>query len=57
MGTAGAVAAALHLRLVAPRLAGLMTFDRVHLDPESAERWSAAFLTEAGPQIRKCLGQ
>jgi hypothetical protein len=57
MGTARAVADALHRRLVAPRLAGLVTFDKVHLDPESSERWSAEFFAEAGPQIRKCLSQ
>jgi hypothetical protein len=55
VGTAKAVAAALGLTLVAPNLAGLVTFDQVHLNPESAQRWSAAFLEEAGPQIRKCL--
>jgi hypothetical protein len=55
VGTAKAIAAALGLNLVAPRLAGLITFDRSHLDPKSAQRWSAAFLDEAGPQIRKCL--
>ena len=57
VGTAKAIAAALDLNLVAPRLDGLSTFDRVHLDPDSAQRWSAAFLEEAGPQIRKCLNE
>jgi hypothetical protein len=57
VGTAKAIAAALGLNLVAPRLAGLITFDQSHLDPESAQRWSAAFLEEAGPQIRKCLNE
>jgi len=57
VGTAQAIAVALGLNLVAPRLAGLMTFDSVHLDPESAQRWSAAFLEEAGPRIRKCLSE
>jgi hypothetical protein len=57
VGTAKAVAAALGLNLVAPRLAGLITFDQSHLDPESAQRWSAQFLEEAGPQIRKCLSE
>ena len=57
VGTAKAIAAALDMNLVAPRLTGLMTFDKVHLDPESAQRWSAAFFEEAGPQIRKCLSQ
>jgi hypothetical protein len=55
VGTAKAIAGALGLNFVAPRLGGLITFDHYHLDPESAQRWSAAFLEEAGPQIRKCL--
>lgn len=57
IATARATAAALGTTLVAPRLNGLVTFDRLHLDPASARRWSAAFLEEAGPQIRKCLGE
>ena len=57
IGTAKAIALALGLNLVAPRLAGLMTFDGYHLDRESAQRWSAAFLEEAGPQIRNCLSE
>ncbi len=56
-GTAKAIAAALRLNLVAPRPTGLITFDHSHLDPESAQRWSAAFLEAAGPQIRKCLSE
>jgi len=55
VGTAKAIAAALGLNLVAPRLDGLITFDQVHLDRESAQRWSAAFFDEAGPQILECL--
>jgi len=57
IGTAEAVASALGRSLVAPRLAGLMTFDGSHLDPESAQRWSAAFLQQAGPQIQQCLSK
>jgi hypothetical protein len=57
VGTAQAIAVALGLNLVAPRLDGLITFDHVHLEPESAQRWSVAFLEEAGPQIRKCLSE
>jgi hypothetical protein len=53
--TAGAVASALGLPLVAPELDGLQTFDGSHLDPPSAERWSKAFLEAADQQIRKCL--
>jgi hypothetical protein len=55
IGTAKAIATALGLKLVAPRLDGLMTFDKSHLDRESAQRWSAAFFEDAGPQIRQCL--
>lgn len=57
IGTAKAIARAMGLNLVAPRLEGLVTFDQVHLDPKSAERWSAAFFEEAGPQIRNCLDE
>jgi hypothetical protein len=57
LGTSEAVAAALGSKLVVPTLPGLVTFDGYHLNPESAQRWSAAFLDEAGPQIRKCLGE
>jgi len=54
--TAIAVAAALGMDLIAPRLDGLNTFDESHLDPPSAERWSAAFYEAAGPRIQACLG-
>ena len=57
IGTAKAIASSLGFKLVAPTLAGLVTFDQFHLDPKSAERWSAAFLAEAGPQIQKCLNE
>ena len=53
IGTAQALALALGFKLVAPRLDRLATFDQVHLDPESAQRWSSAFLEQAGPQIQK----
>jgi hypothetical protein len=53
--TAGAVAKALGLTLVAPELDGLQTFDGSHLDPPSAERWSKAFFEAADQQMRKCL--
>lgn len=55
VGNARAIAAALGVNLIAPMPPGLITFDRSHLDPESARRWSAAFLEQAGPQIQKCL--
>jgi hypothetical protein len=53
--TAVAVATALGLNLVVPEVDGLQTFDGVHLDRPSAERWSKAFLDAAGAQIRRCL--
>jgi hypothetical protein len=57
MGTARAIAAALGLKLVAPEVPGLVTFDHYHLDRKSAQRWSGAFFEEAGPQIQKCLSE
>ena len=57
IATARAIAVALGLKLVVPEVPGLVTFDHYHLDRESAQRWSAAFLEEAGPQIQKCLSQ
>jgi hypothetical protein len=57
VGTARAIASALDRPFVAPSVPGLMTFDGYHLDSGSAQRWSAAFLREAGPQIQKCLNE
>jgi len=57
MGTARAIAVALGLKLVAPEVPDLVTFDHYHLDRKSAHRWSGAFLEEAGPQIQKCLSE
>jgi hypothetical protein len=51
-----AIAAKLGHDLLAPKIDGLRTFDGSHLDEASAERWSAAFLREAGPRIRSCVG-
>ena len=50
-----AIAAKLGHDLLAPQIDGLSTFDGSHLDEASAERWSAAFLREAGPRIRRCV--
>jgi hypothetical protein len=55
--TAHAVAKSLGIRLVAPELDGLQTFDGSHLNFSSAERWSYAFFEAAGPQIQKCLDE
>jgi len=55
IATANAIATGLGINFVAPELDGLRTFDGSHLDRSSAERWSAAFLAAAAPQILKCL--
>ena len=52
---AAAIAARLGLELLTPQIEGLRTFDGSHLDEASAERWSEAFLREAGPRIRRCV--
>jgi hypothetical protein len=57
IGTAKAIATALKRPLIAPQLTDLETFDQSHLDTTSAERWSQAFLVEAGPLIHRCLAQ
>ena len=54
--TASAIAEALGLTFVSPELEGLVTFDESHLDSESTQRWSRAFLEAAGGHIRACLG-
>lgn len=55
IGTSRAIAAGLGRTFVAPEVEGLLTFDGNHLDRASAERWSSAFLDEAGPALRRCL--
>ena len=55
VGTAKAVAAALGMNLVAPRLPGLITFDRSTSTRKARNGGPQHFLNEAGPQIRKCL--
>ena len=51
---AQAIAEALGMPLIAPRIDDLKTFDGSHLEPTSARRWSTAFLESAGPLIREC---
>jgi hypothetical protein len=56
IGNADAIAKGVGVKLVAPGpLEGLQTYDGVHLDQPSAERWSKAFFSAAGPEIRSCL--
>jgi hypothetical protein len=56
-GFSNALAIELGMTLVSPHLDGIRTYDGWHLDYESAERWSKAFLQEAAPQIRQCIGK
>lgn len=53
---AQAIAEALGLQFIAPRIDDLSTFDGSHLSVESAARWSAAFLDAAGPVLERCAG-
>jgi hypothetical protein len=53
--TAIAIAEGLGLTPVVPDIDGLMTFDGSHLDAPSAEVWSRAFLSVAGPRLDNCL--
>ncbi len=41
---------------VAPTLSGLTTIDDFHLDADSSEKWSAAFLQQLRPILARCLG-
>jgi hypothetical protein len=56
IGNANAIAKGIGAKLVAPgSLEGLQTYDGVHLDQPSAERWSKTFFSAAGDEIRSCL--
>lgn len=55
LGTARALAETLGIQFIAPTLFDLTTFDRSHLNPDSAQRWSRAFFADAGASIRGCL--
>jgi hypothetical protein len=58
LANSAAIANALHIPLIIPtNLDGLSTFDTVHLDPPSVERWSLAFLDAANNRIRECLAK
>ena len=54
-GTATAIAQQLGLPLIAPQMDGLLTFDGSHLDPQSAARWSSAFIQELAPHVKQCF--
>lgn len=53
--TGEAVAKELGVKFAAVPLDGLRTFDGLHLDQLSAERWSEAFFQVAGPMISACV--
>ena len=58
LSAASAIASGLGKVLVVPEhLDALHTFDGIHLDQASAERWSEAFFKVAGRQIKKCLDE
>jgi hypothetical protein len=52
---AEALAHRLDVKFISPQIQGLTTFDRSHLDLDSATRWSAAFFEQAAPEISRCL--
>lgn len=51
---ARALADAVGATWVRPTVAALTTFDDYHLDPDSARRWSAAFLPALLPTVARC---
>ena len=44
----------LGVRVILPQVSGLRTIDHSHLTATSAERWSQAFLDQAGSTIERC---
>jgi hypothetical protein len=52
---ANVIAHALGLELIAPDGTGLVTIDGSHLDRDSAQVFTTAFLAEAGPRLAQCL--
>jgi hypothetical protein len=53
---AEALAAGLHTTLVTTKVDGLATLDGTHMNLQSAELWSAAFVEALTPIIDECLG-
>ena len=48
------LARSLGLTLIDPELPDMFTFDRAHLTPESALRWTKAFLSSLEPVLKRC---
>lgn len=57
ISTAEEIADSLSRTFLAPELSGLGTFDSVHLDSQSADLWSMAFLVEIAPHILECFDE
>ncbi len=54
---AQAIAEAIGVQFIAPRVEDLTTFDGSHLSVQSAARWSAAFFDAAGPVLERCVAK
>jgi len=54
-GLAQYLGSELGLTVVDPQVAGLSTFDRSHLTPDSSVRWTHAFLEQLSPVISRCV--
>ena len=54
---AKALSQRLGITAIFPKLEGLLTIDRSHLDPQSAERWSNRFLNQLEPLLERCLSR
>lgn len=52
---AKALAQSVGAQFILPNLAGIVTLDGSHLEQQSAERWSAAFLQEYAPIMERCV--
>jgi hypothetical protein len=48
---------ALGLSVIDPKVEGLTTFDNTHLGPDSAMRWTQAFLSDLEPVLQRCVGR
>jgi len=56
VGFTQSLAQELGVTYIFPELEDLWTIDASHMDPPSAERWSAAFMQELAPHIARCAG-
>jgi hypothetical protein len=54
-GLAAEIGRAAGLQVVLPEVENLSTVDKSHLNTDSAERWSAAFIEKIAPILDRCL--